>query len=471
MRSAAPPRVKQKPLRGPQAPETVAGPQRKITAREVALRVMRDVFEPPFYGTRAAIDYRATRAELDPRARAFATELAYGTIKMRRLIDWWLAPYLLERANTIPKTIREIVRMGAYQLRAMDGVETYAAVSESVGLAKRFGHRGTAGIVNAVLRRMSEVPTPLPERADFDSDDDFLGTRLSYPTWLVAHLRERFGAERLEAMLEGGNKPAPIGLRIDLRAMTADDAVAQIAAAEIAAHASPFARDAVVLDESAPTTRIDALFGARAALQGEAALFPVDILDPQPGEAILDCCSGRGNKTRQIAARTGDTGSCEAVELDAKKAADLNTALRAEGWTSTVVFQRDAAFIDDEATPVDRALVDAPCSGIGIVGRQPDARWRKSPDDGARLAPQQLAILEAAAMRVRAGGTLVYSVCSTDPRESDAVIAAFLAIQPDFARAPMPERYAPFLTQTGDVLVPPGIDGRDGFYVAHLRRA
>ncbi len=464
-------RFKRKPLRGPQKPSSDAAPLRKVTARETALRVMRDVFEPPFYGTRAAIEYRATRAELDGRSRAFATELAYGTIKMRRLLDWWLAPYLLERANTIPKTIREILRMGAYQIRAMSGVETYAAVSESVGLAKRFGHRGTAGIVNAVLRRMSEVEAPMPARADFESDDDYLGTLHSYPTWLVTQLRARFGDERLEAILVGGNAPAPVGLRIDVRATSAEAVVAELAAAEIPAHASPFARDAVVLDGTAPTTRLDALLGSRAALQGEAALFPVDLLDPQPGETILELCSGRGNKTRQIVARTGDTGSVEAVELDARKAADLAAHLRAEGVASAVVFQRDAAFIDDEAEPADRALVDAPCSGIGIVGRQPEARWRKSPDDAARLAPQQLAILEAAAMRLRAGGTLVYSVCSTDAREGDDVIAAFLAIQPSFERVPLPERYAPFATPLGDVLVPPGIDGRDGFFVARLRRA
>jgi 16S rRNA (cytosine967-C5)-methyltransferase len=470
VRSPAP-KTKRKPLRGPQTPQTTATPQRKPTAREVALRVMRDVFEPPYYGTRAAIEYRATHAELDARSRAFATELAYGTIKMRRLLDWWLQPYLLERANTIPKTIREIVRMGAYQLRVMDGVETYAAVSESVGLAKRFGHRGTAGIVNAVLRRMSEVEAPQPARADFATDDDYLGTRYSYPTWLVTQFRERFGDARIEPILAGANAPAPVGLRIDLRLATPQAIVDELAAAEIPAHVSPFACDAVVLEGTASTVRLDELLGARASLHGEAALFPVDILDPQPGETILDLCSGRGNKTRQILARTNDTGAIETVELDARKAADLAASLRAEGAQSVVVFERDAAFVDDEATLVDRALVDAPCSGIGIVGRQPEARWRKSPEDGERLALVQIDILHAAALRIRPGGSLVYSVCSTDAREGDDVVSAFLGAHPSFARAPMPDRYAPFLTPLGDVLVPPGIDGRDGFFVARLARA
>jgi 16S rRNA (cytosine967-C5)-methyltransferase len=287
----------------------------------------------------------------------------------------------------------------------------------------------------------------------------------------VSQLRARFGDDRLEAILVGGNAPAPVGLCVDIRFANAESVVTKLASHEIAAHVSPYARDAVVLVHTASTTLLESYLGSSARLQGEAALFPVDLLDPQPGETILDLCSGRGNKTRQIVARMGDTGAVEAVELDARKAADLAAHLRDEGITSAVVFQRDAAFIDDQAEPADRALVDAPCSGIGIVGRQPEARWRKSPEDAARLAPQQLAILEAAAMRLRAGGTLVYSVCSTDPREGDDVIAAFLAIQPAFERVPLPERYAPFATPLGDVLVPPGIDGRDGFFVARLRRA
>jgi 16S rRNA (cytosine967-C5)-methyltransferase len=118
----------------------------------------------------------------------------------------------------------------------------------------------------------------------------------------------------------------------------------------------------------------------------------------------------------------------------------------------------------------DRVLVDAPCSGLGIVGRQPEARWRKDPGDPARLAVTQRAILAASARRVKPGGTLVYAVCSTDARESEDVIGEFLTAQPSFARAPIPERYAPFLTPLGDVLVPPGIAGRDGFYIARVTR-
>jgi 16S rRNA (cytosine967-C5)-methyltransferase len=147
----------------------------------------------------------------------------------------------------------------------------------------------------------------------------------------------------------------------------------------------------------------------------------------------------------------------------------LEEALARGGASGVAVVQGDAR----EAAPevvADAVLLDAPCSGLGILGRHPEARWRKSPDDGARLALMQAALLDAAARRTRAGGRLVYSVCSTDPREGREQVDAFLARTPEFARAPLPARYAPF-ARDGDLVVPPGIEGRDGFYVTLLAKS
>ncbi|HEX3549594.1 MAG TPA: transcription antitermination factor NusB, partial [Candidatus Elarobacter sp.] len=216
---------------------------RPVSAREVALQVCRDVFGPNPRGAREALDYRLRKASLEPRDRAFATELAYGAIKMRRFLDFQLAPYVGERVKTLPQPIAEILRLGAYQLRAMEGVEAYAAVSESVGLARKYGHKGTAGLVNAVLRRVASEPAR-------DAD---LETRVSLPSWVVTHWRQRFGAERLPAILAGINAPAAVGLSVDLRNATREAALDALAAGGIAAAPSAFASDAIVLDGSAPS--------------------------------------------------------------------------------------------------------------------------------------------------------------------------------------------------------------------------
>ena len=430
------------------------------SAREVALQVCRDVFGPNPRGAREALDYRLRKTELAQRDRAFATELAYGAIKMRRFLDFELQPYVGERAKTLPQPIAEILRLGAYQLRAMHGVEAYAAVSESVGLARKYGHKGTAGLVNAVLRR---VATEAPRDAD-------LATRVSLPNWVVNHWRERFGDEHLEAILAGVNGPSAVGLCVDLRNATRDEALRALAEAGIAASPSPFAHDVAVLDASAPIGEIEHLAHHRWHVHAEAAAFPVDILDPQPGTRVVELCCGRGNKTLQIASRMRDSGTLLAVDDDPRKIAQTGTRLEQAGIGSVALVTADASTMQG-AADADAVLVDAPCSGLGILGRQPEARWRKQAGDPERMASVQRKLLAAAAGSVKPGGALVYAVCSTDRREGEAVVDAFLAESAGFVRDAIPERYAPFRTDSGDVLVPPGIEGRDGFYVARLKRS
>ena len=428
------------------------------TAREVALQVCRDVFGPTPRSAREALDYRLRKTVLAPRDRAFATELAYGAIKMRRFLDFELQPYVGERAKALPQPIAEILRLGTYQLRAMNGVEAYAAVSESVGLARKYGHKGTAGLVNAVLRRVAAEPA---READ-------LATRVSLPNWVVSHWRERFGEERLDAILAGVNAPAAIGLCVDLRKTTPTDAQRALSEAGIASTRSAFAHDVLVLDGTAPSSELERLAEHRWHLHAEAAAFPVDILDPQPGQRVVELCCGRGNKTLQIASRMRDEGTLLAVDDDPRKIAQTATRLDAAG-ASVALVTADIAVMP--ATPdADAVLLDAPCSGLGILGRQPEARWRKRPDDPERMSAVQRKLLDTAAGSVKPGGALVYAVCSTDRREGEDVVNAFLAAHDAFSREGLPARYAPFVTAAGDLLVPPGIDGRDGFYVARLRR-
>jgi 16S rRNA (cytosine967-C5)-methyltransferase len=432
---------------------------RATTAREVALQVCRDVFGPTPRGAREALDYRLRKTELAPRDRAFATELAYGAIKMRRYLDFELQPYVGERAKSLPQPIAEILRLGTYQLRLMGGVEAYAAVSESVGLARKYGHKGTAGLVNAVLRKVAVEP---PRDAD-------LATRASLPSWVVNHWRERFGEDRLDAILGGVNAPAAAGVCVDLRNATREEAQRVLAEAGIAASPSPFASDVLVLDPASSSAELERLANHRWHLHAEAAAFPVDILDPQPGQRVVELCCGRGNKTLQIVSRIRGEGSLLAVDDDLRKIAQTTARLDAAGIASVALVTADAGAMDGTAD-ADAVLLDAPCSGLGILGRQPEARWRKSAEDPPRMAIVQRRLLDAAARSVKPHGTLVYAVCSTDRREGEDVVDGFLAAHAEFTRDPVPERYAPFATPFGDVLVAPGIAGRDGFYIAALRR-
>jgi 16S rRNA (cytosine967-C5)-methyltransferase len=425
----------------------------RATAREVAFQVVRDVFGPEQRGAQAAFNVRTRRAELDVRDRAFAAELAYGSIKQRRLIDWYLKPYIGVRDKALPQAILDVLRLGVYQLHFMSGVEDHAAVSETVNLAWKHGHKGTAGLVNAVLRRMIADGRPALDPA------------YSVPTWIAAQYGRAFDGSRDEA-LAGVNAAPQVALHANpLRAEVA--AVrAVLEERGVASRPSPFVAETLIL-ESGGALGDDP--DGRWLLQGEAAGMPVDLLAPQAGETILELCSGRGNKTVQIAARMRAEGTLVCVEHDEKKIVVLEETLARAGVTNAAIVRGDAAVAAADIR-ADGVLLDAPCSGVGVIGRHPEARWRKTPEDGARLATTQATLLRAAAERTAPGGRLVYSVCSTDPREGRSLIDDFLGANAAFVRASVPERYAPF-ERDGDVVVAPGIEGRDGFYIAVLARS
>ena len=195
----------------------------------------------------------------------------------------------------------------------------------------------------------------------------------------------------------------------------------------------------------------------------------VDVLGPQPGEAILDVCSGRGNKAMQITGRLRGEGALTCIESDARKVGILQERLERGGAGAAIVAGDAAAELLPVRAQFDRALVDAPCSGLGIVARHPEARWKKQGTDGERLALTQRALLERTARYIHPGGTLVYAVCSTDPRETVEVMEWFLSRE-NFERGLIPAAYSPFAAGGGGVLVPPGIGGRDGFYIACTQR-
>ncbi|MDQ2872032.1 MAG: RsmB/NOP family class I SAM-dependent RNA methyltransferase, partial [Candidatus Eremiobacteraeota bacterium] len=231
---------------------------------------------------------------------------------------------------------------------------------------------------------------------------------------------------------------------------------------------SALSEDAVRVGSAATARSGERESGGAWWVQSESSAMPVDVLNPQPGEAILDACSGRGNKALQSAARLDGEGSLVCIERDARKSSLLERRLNDAGFYAQIL-TADATSVD-LTRQFDRILVDAPCSGLGVLGRHPEARWRKRPDDGERLAITQRALLDALAPKLNPGGVLVYAVCSTDPRETTEVID-WLTRTHDAQRGLMPERCEPFLTEAGDAIVPPGIDGRDGFFIARIERS
>ncbi|MDQ6826112.1 MAG: hypothetical protein M3Z14_02790, partial [Candidatus Eremiobacteraeota bacterium] len=305
-----------------------------MNAREVALAVIRDVFEEStrrrIHGAQESLNYHLRRASLELRDRAFATELAYGAIKMRRTVEWYLRPYLSDRTRALPEIIGEILRLGVYEIQFMD-FRAHATVSESVNLAKKYGHAGTAGLVNAVLRRLlRDRPRP-PQRAAFEDENDYLATRYSFPTWMVGRWRAQFPAASIEDMLQGMNLPAQAAVRVNLMRTSIDAVVTELQIVGVVVERSQFVPEVLVVQAGLVPQECEEKAQGRWSLQSEAAAMPVDILNPQPGEAVLDLCSGRGNKAVQIASRMQNEGLLLCVEQSKTKENTLRRRLEEAG--------------------------------------------------------------------------------------------------------------------------------------------
>jgi 16S rRNA (cytosine967-C5)-methyltransferase len=370
---------------------------------------------------------RALRGEatgLDPRDYALAKRLAFGTVQRRDTLDW-VIDSRVDRALDPP--VRDALRLGLYQLLFLDGIADHAAVGESVSLATAAASKGAGGLVNAVLRRVQREGAPLPE----DLVPASAAIRHSHPRWIVDRWWEEFGPDGARALLAANNEPAEVALRVNrLLERNLDDI--------------PGTRlgDAIVTDgHFDPATHPGWASGA-FVVQSRAAQAVARIVDPQPGERILDLCAAPGGKTTHLAALMGGEGEVVAVERHPGRAAALErTAARLGAHNVTVVVGDAAQFVDEAG--FDRVLLDPPCSGLGTLRTHPDLRWRVTPEDVDHLATVQDRLLEAARRALRPDGPnrLVYSTCTISRTE---------------------ER----LVGEGQLRTLPSVDGTDGFYIA-----
>jgi 16S rRNA (cytosine967-C5)-methyltransferase len=434
--------------------------------RSVAFTVLRRVFEEGAWADRT-LHAEAARARLDPRERALATRLSYGAIQRRGTLDWLIERLAGRPTAKLDGPTLAALRLGLFQLAFLDRVPPHAAVGASVELAKAQSPGG-AKLVNAVLRRAArEAPRHLQALSDATPQGAALAH--SHPEWIVRAWWEALGAEDTRALLAADNRAAEAVLRVNT--LRADpDAIA--AALPVAVRRDPDLPEALVLE--APFDAFgDPGWEAGAFMpQSRAAQAVGRLLDPQPGERVLDLCAAPGGKTTHLAALMGGEGEVVAVERHAGRADALRRTAERMGASAVQVRTGDAARFDEPAA-FHRVLVDPPCSDLGTLSSRPDARWHKHPDDPQRLALLQAAILRAGAAAVRPGGVLVYSTCTISAPENEELIGAFLAEHPEFEpddlRADRPAWEHPRVPRYLQTL--PHRDRTDGFFIARLRRS
>jgi 16S rRNA (cytosine967-C5)-methyltransferase len=462
-----------RPGSGPSEPSTPRRAGRRASARAVALDVLCRVERDGAWADRL-LDARLRDPGLDPRDRALATELTYGTLRWQRLIDFHVASASHRPVGTQDPWVRALLRLGTYQLGWLDRVPAWAAVHEAVELAKGRRPRGAAHFVNGVLRSLAARPRPWPEPVAGPGDDplDVLALRTSQPTWLVRRWARRLGLEEAEALARAMNERPPLVLRVNTLRASIADVVAALEAAGARVGSPRYAAEALVLADAGDPARLPPIEDGRATVQDEAAILVGHALGPEAGETVADVCAAPGTKTTHLAQLMGNRGRILAVDPHPGRLGLLEEACRRLGATIVEARSGGAATLARDVGPVcDRVLVDAPCSNLGVLRRNPDGKWRRQLSDLSLLAATQGTILDEAAGLVCPGGVLVYATCSLEPEENEAVIEAFRARRPDFAPDALPAAVPAACRDAPDRLrMTPARHGSDGFTAHRLRR-
>ncbi len=414
-------------------------------ARACAYRVIRRVFEQGAYADRAL---HAEAKGLDSRDRALATTLAYGTVQRRATLDHVASMLSSRPPGNLDPPVLAALRLGLYQLLLLDAVPDHAAVNDSVELAKPAG----ATLVNAVLRRAAREGQTILDELD-DETPRPAAILHSIPQWIAELWWAELGAEQARALMRVSNEPPESALRVNELVASVDEVESAL---PVRSHRALELPEGLVLEQPFDAFGSELLHRGAIMPQSRGSMAVARTLDPQPGDRVLDLCAAPGAKTTHLAALMGDEGEVMAVERRAGRASALARTCARMSAECVSVHVADAAAILPQH-PFDRVLVDPPCSGLGTIQSRPDLRWRATPRAVKQLAAMQKRILRAGAQALRAGGTLVYSVCTVSHAESEAVIQAVLADHPSLA-----------LEHTVQLL--PHRDGTDGFFIARLRR-
>lgn len=435
--------------------------------RELAMRVLQRVHVENAYAN-VALAETLRELQLPERDRRFLTELVYGVTKAGASLDYMIGCYVADIRKAQP-AIRELLRLGFYQIFCMDRVPPSAACNTAVELAKKHGRRGADSFVNGVLRAALRDP----ERAAFPEGRDArsLALRTWHPQWMVERWIRVYGYERTKELCRCNNTSAPLSMRVNTLRTNRDALMVQLAAAGAQVRASAWVPDGIVLDAHGALDELAALREGLAQVQDESSMLVAHILGAEPGMTVIDACAAPGGKTTHIAQRMENRGRVLAFDIYEEKIRRIERNAKRLGISVIDAATRDARELGAAyAGQADRVLVDAPCSGLGVLRRKPDARWKKSARDAKTLPSLQHAILESAAQTVKKGGVLVYSTCTMEECENAAVVRAFLETHADFAL----EETGAFLPmqKTADrmVQIMPETDGPDGFFIARMRR-
>ncbi len=451
--------------------------QNTIPAREAAYLVLWQVDQEAAYANLALQKFLRAHSLTQADAR-LATEIVYGVSRMRAALDHMLSQLLTRPLEQLMGEARIILRLSLYQLHYLAKAEPYAVVDEGVKLAKRYANPALGGLVNGVLRNYlrRNKQALLPGQADYFR---YLSITQSYPPWLAQWLLKHYTPEQALAFAAFGNARPGVFLRANTLKNSREALLAALSGQGGAAAIAGLAPETLELSRGGEILSGPLFSQGLFTVQGAASQLAAHALNPAPGSRVIDLCAAPGGKTTHLAALMGNQGEIRAFDLHDHKLPLIMDNCRRLGIDIVEAQAADGAALPGRYQGwADYLLLDAPCSGLGVLNVRPDSRWHKRPEDIPALADASLKLLNAAAAYLRPGGYLCYSTCTITEEENGGNLRRFLAGHPDFAPAPM-TGLLPLLkraedlaaAQAGQLQLLPFHQGLEGFFLSLLRRA
>lgn len=444
--------------------------------RENALKILLIINDGNEYA-HDILDKVIRSQSLSDQDRAFLTEIIYGSIRWRGNLDWIMSRFIRPiKLKKLEPEILEILRLGIYQIFYMNSVPNYAAVNESVNLAKKYGNPGASGLVNAVLRKIikEEIIYPNLQKNPLKH----ITARYSHPEWMVKRWLDRYGVEGTIQLCSANNLRPPLYIRINTMKTSREELINSLTKDGASTSVSHNLFESIeIISLSSPIDELQSYKQGLFQVQDESSMLITHILDPKPGETVVDVCAAPGGKSTHIAELMKNKGNVLAFDIDGQRLDLINESCQRLGITIVQAIEKDARQIGEYIKSADRILVDVPCSGLGVLRRRVEARWRRTPEQIQEFSQLQYEILDSVANCVKPEGVIVYCTCTIEPEENQQVVEKFLKSHPEFRI----QTVYPFLTdelmqvngivsEEGYLQTYPHQHNMDGFFAARMIR-
>lgn len=438
-------------------------------ARELALQTLTDILIDGAYSNHA-LSEQIEKNELTVQDKNFMTELVYGTLQHEQLLNFYVTPFF---NGKVKAWVRILIQMTLYQMLFLDSVPEHAAISEAVKIAKKRGGQFNGKLVNAILRELTR--TPLPSLDTIKDEAERLAVETSHPLWLIKLWSKQFGWEKTIQMARANNERVNVTIRVNGVRGTREELKQKLESEGITCEYGNLSQDALVILKG-NVIKTKAFEQGWFYVQDESSMLVARALKPKHHSKVLDTCSAPGGKTTHVAELMRQTGTVYAHDVYEHKIKLIEDNVKRLGLTNVVATLQDATTLNEryESDSFDAVLVDAPCSGLGILRRHPEVKITKQPSDLDEIMMIQKKILNTVAPLVKVGGTLVYSTCTVNRKENDKMVEQFLAQHPEYELdATLVNRLPEVLheqTKNGMVQLFPGDYQTDGFFIACLKR-